>query len=78
MTEPPCVRVDEKFDRRVCGMVFSERESQCVGFLRIERHIPMFDQFVILSRSEEKEEDAACLLKGWGMSRQRVESSAKR
>ena len=36
------------------------------------------NQFVILSRSEEREEAAACLSEGWEMSEKKVKSSAKR
>ena len=37
----------------------------------------VFDQLVILSRSEEREEAAACVSERWGMSRHRVLSSVQ-
>ena len=38
----------------------------------------VFDQLVILSRSAESEDAAACRSEGWEMVRQRVESSKRK
>ena len=69
---------------RACGTVLSKRERERSGLKEVFQEVfsglkeVLFDQFVILSMSEEKEEIAACLSKGYGMSWQRVESSANR
>ena len=39
MTELP-ERISEKIDGRVCHIVLSERDSESVRFVRIERYIP--------------------------------------
>ena len=55
-------------------MVLLERHCKSVRFDRIERHVPVLDQFVILSRSAESEEAAASDLRderwnsrGWSL-----------
>ena len=62
-------RVVKKVDGRVWrygpfGERERERERESVGFLRLKDMFQVFDQFVILSRSEEKVEAAACLSEG--------------
>ena len=56
----------EKVYGRVCGYgPFGERNKVCVrDFSGLEDLFQVFDQFVILSMFEEREEAAACLSEG--------------
>ena len=58
--------------------VLSERHSESVRFVWIERHVPCVGPVCDLSRSAVSEEAAAWRSEGCQMVRQRVESSAKR
>ena len=55
-------RIVKKLHRRVCQTVLSKIDSECVRFSELKDLFQVFDKFVcVFSRSEEREEAAACL-----------------
>ena len=57
----------KKVDGRVCQIFLSEKERVSVCDLSaLKNMFQLFDQLVILSRSEERKEAAACHLKDEG------------
>ena len=56
--------VVEKVDGRVCGTVVLGEIVKVRHFSGLKDIFQAFDQFVIFSRSEEREEAAACLSEG--------------
>ena len=59
-------RIAKKVNRRICQTALLVGDSESVRFDRTERHtvFQVFDQLVILPRSEERKEAAAYLSEG--------------